>query len=250
MDYAEMKEKLRRDGMAEQKAKFNSTAGTPAQTSMRYGSMTDAEEKAAAAKPAPMLETAQPSEAKAPTATVRGVPEEMTAEAYPGIPQKPDMGTARRTTPTGPVPTVEDKPDVTTAFGLRAPVAKMMRDNGMSPEDADKVAYNIVEIYKQTNDKQLGSWLRDVAHKQTASTMTNAEKWRNAMFIGSLMAGGATGAGGLIAGAPLAEAVLGGLVAGTFTGIPGALKADSEAYDEWYAAREKARAAEAAKQKK
>lgn len=81
-DYAEMKEKLRRDGMAEQKAKFNSTAGTPAQTSMRYGSMTDAEEKAAAAKPTPMFESAQPSEAKAPTATVRGVPDEMMAEYY------------------------------------------------------------------------------------------------------------------------------------------------------------------------
>ena len=34
MDYNEMKEKLRREGMAEQKSKFMSTAGTPAQTSM------------------------------------------------------------------------------------------------------------------------------------------------------------------------------------------------------------------------
>lgn len=222
-DYAEMKEKLRREGMAEQKAKLNSTAGTPAQTSMRYGSMTDAEEKAAAAKPVA---------APAPVATVSGVPEEMTAEAYPGVPQKPDMGTARRTTPTGPVPTVEDKPDVTTAFGLRAPVAKMMRDNGMSPEDADKVANNIVEIYKQSNDKQLGSWLRDVADKQTASTMTDAEKWRNAMVISGLMTGGATGAGELIAGAPLVEAALVGSLAGASGSLPGAMKADAVRYAE------------------
>lgn len=89
MDYNEMKEKLRREGMAEQKSKFMSTAGTPAQTSMRYGSMTDAEEKASAAKPAPMFESAPPSEAKAPTATVRGAPEEMTAEYYAPVAKQP-----------------------------------------------------------------------------------------------------------------------------------------------------------------
>lgn len=89
MDYNEMKEKLRREGMAEQKSKFMSTAGTPAQTSMRYGSMTDAEEKASAAKPAPMFESVPPSEAKAPTATVRGAPEEMTAEYYAPAAKQP-----------------------------------------------------------------------------------------------------------------------------------------------------------------
>jgi hypothetical protein len=85
-DYAEMKEKLRREGMAEQKAKLDSTAGTPAQTSMRYGSMTDAEEKAAAAKPAPMFEAAPiagAASATEPKATVRGVPDEMMAEYIP-----------------------------------------------------------------------------------------------------------------------------------------------------------------------
>ena len=40
--YDEMMNKMRRDGMAEQKAKFMSTAGTPAMVSMRYGSMSDA----------------------------------------------------------------------------------------------------------------------------------------------------------------------------------------------------------------
>ncbi len=46
-DYSAMKEKLRREGLAEQKAKFNSTAGSPAQTSMRYGSMTNEQEQIA-----------------------------------------------------------------------------------------------------------------------------------------------------------------------------------------------------------
>ncbi len=200
MDYAEMKEKLRREGMAEQKAKFNSTAGTPAQASMRYGSMTDAEEKAVAAKPAPMFETSPLAPTTEPKAMVRGVPEEMTVESYSGVPQKPDVGTARRTLPVGPQPVVEDKPDKVTAFGLTAPVAKMMRDNGMSEADAKQVAYNMVELYKQSNDPQLGAFLRDVADKAD-KPMTEAEKWRNARIVGGIM-GGAVGLGAGAAFAP------------------------------------------------
>lgn len=192
-----MKDKLRREGMAEQKSKFMSTAGTPAQTSMRYGSMTDAEEKANAAKPAPMFEAPK----AAPKGTVVGVPEEMTAEAYPGIPEKPEMGSARRTLPSGPVPVVEDKPDKTTAFGLTAPVAKMMRENGMSDADAKQVAENMVELYKQSNDPNLRAWLEDVAEKQTASKMTESEKWRNAMIVGGIM-GASVGAGAGLATLP------------------------------------------------
>ena len=47
MDYGALKEKLRREGLAERKAFLDSTAGSPAQTSMRYGSMTDNEEQVA-----------------------------------------------------------------------------------------------------------------------------------------------------------------------------------------------------------
>lgn len=42
-----MKEKLRREGMAERKAFLDSTAGSPAQTAARYPSMTDSEEQVA-----------------------------------------------------------------------------------------------------------------------------------------------------------------------------------------------------------
>ena len=186
----------------------------------------------------------------APKGTVIGVPEEMTAEAYPGIPEKPEMGSARRTLPSGPVPVVEDKPDRVTAFGLTAPVAKMMRENGMSEADAKQVAENMVELYKQSNNPNLRAWLEDVAEKQTASKMTEAEKWSNAALISALMTGATFGTVGLIEGAGLVGAGLAGALSGSMGGIPVAMKADSVRLDERYEARKKARAEAEAKARK
>lgn len=47
MDYGALKEKLRREGLAERKAFLDSTAGKPAEVSARYPSMTDSEEQVA-----------------------------------------------------------------------------------------------------------------------------------------------------------------------------------------------------------
>lgn len=214
--YDEMMNKMRRDGMAEQKAKFMSTAGTPAMTSMRYGSMTDAEEQAASAKakaasPAP---EAAPAAAPAPKARVRGVPSEMTAEGYAPIKSAAPEGKTQRTVPVGPQPVVEDKPDMFPAYGYEAPLTKMFLDNGMSEADATQVAKNIVEIYKQSGDKSTGQLMRHVADTQTKSKFTPEERARNLMIAG-MIAGAGVGAGSLghlIGAFP-------GAIGGEFTGI-------------------------------